>query len=135
MWNPSGHFTPQNLYVIPLTNNVISDCPRATLAVADLLFASWIPFIATTRVTHYWIFGNAICKLVTYVQFLSGISSILTMMVISIERYTCVMYSPHRKMSAKLHISKKNRLKRVVFILNSIIDIVLVFTQNDHQWK
>jgi hypothetical protein len=30
MWNPSGHFTPQNLYVTPLTNNVISDCPRAT---------------------------------------------------------------------------------------------------------
>lgn len=82
-----------------VTNYFISN-----LAVADLLFASWIPFIATTRVTHYWIFGNAICKLVTYVQFLSGISSILTMMVISIERYTCVMYSPHRKMSGRISV-------------------------------
>ncbi|XP_046333429.1 somatostatin receptor type 4-like [Haliotis rufescens] len=74
----------------------------ANLAVADLLLASGIPFIATTRVTTSWEFGDVICKLVTYVQFIAGTCSILTMMMISIERYTYICFSHRRRMSGQL---------------------------------
>lgn len=69
------------------------------LALTDLLFSAGIPFIITTRITREWLFGISICKLVTYVQFVSGICSILTLMVISIERFICVCASPRRKMT------------------------------------
>ncbi|XP_063435142.1 somatostatin receptor type 4-like [Mytilus trossulus] len=104
-----------------VTNFFISN-----LAVADLLFASWIPFIATTRVTRDWIFGDEICKLVTFMQFLSGISSILTMMLISIERYTCIMYSPNRKMTVKISLF----CIVLVWILSACFPIPVAFAQS-----
>lgn len=60
------------------------------LATTDILFATGIPFIAVTRVTHHWIFGDIVCKLVTYVQFVSGVCSIVTMVMISVERFMCI---------------------------------------------
>ncbi|XP_045188211.2 somatostatin receptor type 4-like [Mercenaria mercenaria] len=60
------------------------------LATTDILFASGIPFIAVTRVTQHWIFGEFVCKFVTYVQFVSGVCSIVTMVMISVERFICV---------------------------------------------
>ncbi|XP_046570169.1 somatostatin receptor type 5-like [Haliotis rubra] len=74
----------------------------ANLAFTDLLLASGIPFIATTRVTTSWEFGDVICKLVTYIQFIAGTCSILTMMMISIERYTYICFSHRRRMSGQL---------------------------------
>ena len=104
-----------------VTNFFISN-----LAIADLLFASWIPFIATTRITSDWIFGDEICKLVTFMQFLSGISSILTMMLISIERYTCIMYSPNRKMTVKISLF----CIVLVWILSACFPIPVAFAQS-----
>lgn len=69
------------------------------LAVSDLLFALGIPFIAVTRIKEDWVFGDIACKLVTYVQFVCGVSSILTMMVMSVERYLCIFLSQNIKMS------------------------------------
>ena len=71
----------------------------ANLAITDFLYVAWTPFIATTRITQEWVFGEGICKLVTYMQFVSGVCSILTMMLISIERYLCVCATPGKKMS------------------------------------
>ncbi|XP_069140288.1 galanin receptor type 1-like [Argopecten irradians] len=72
------------------------------LAVADLLFALWIPFIMATRITRVWVFGDFICKLVTYVQFVSGISSILTLMMISIERFFSICLLSSKKMTKEI---------------------------------
>lgn len=74
------------------------------LAVADLLFAAWIPFILITRITHQWVFGHTICKLVTYVQFVCGTSSILTMMMISIERHNYVCSLPDKRITLNISV-------------------------------
>lgn len=68
-----------------ITNVLISN-----LAATDMLFSSGIPFIAATRITQHWIFNDFVCKAVTYLQFIAGICSILTMMTISVERFMCV---------------------------------------------
>lgn len=52
-----------------------------SLAVSDLLFAAHIPMIIITRFSHDWILGTLPCKLFDYVMFVSGVNSILTLMV------------------------------------------------------
>lgn len=71
------------------------------LASTDILFAAGIPFIAVTRITQNWILGDVICKLVTYVQFVSGVCSIVTMVMISVERYICVCLINKHKLTFK----------------------------------
>ena len=78
------------------TNVLISN-----LAVTDILFSSGIPFIATIRITQHWVFGDFFCKTLTYIQFISGICSILTMMTISIERFFCVCLMNRYKLTTK----------------------------------
>lgn len=80
------------------------------LAATDILFAAGIPFIAVTRITQNWIFGESICKCVTYIQFVSGVCSILTMAVISVERFVCVCLINRYKI----------QLKGFAFILTSV---------------
>ena len=66
-----------------------------------MLFASGIPFIAATRITQHWVLNDFICKAVTYIQFISGICSILTMMTISVERFMCVCLLNRHKLTVK----------------------------------
>ena len=73
----------------------------SNLAITDIFFSLGIPFIATTRITQHWVFNDFFCKTVTYIQFISGICSILTMMSISIERFLCVCLMNRYKLSAK----------------------------------
>ncbi|XP_060575134.1 somatostatin receptor type 5-like [Ruditapes philippinarum] len=80
------------------------------LATTDILFASGIPFIAVTRVTQHWILGEFVCKFVTYMQFVSGVCSIVTMVMISVERFICIC------LVNKYKIQKRD----VVFIIAGI---------------
>nr|XP_022289411.1 somatostatin receptor type 4-like [Crassostrea virginica] len=97
------------------------------LAVADLLFAAWIPFILTTRVTHYWVFGHVICKLLTYVQFVSGICSILTMMMISIERHNYVCARPDKRITINISIV----LIVIIWMLSLMFPVPVAIAQTE----
>lgn len=67
-----------------------SDLYLLHLAVADLLLAFTLPFWATS-VTKGWLFGNAMCKIVTILQELSFYSSILFLTCISMDRYMVIV--------------------------------------------
>ncbi|XP_034077306.1 C-X-C chemokine receptor type 2-like isoform X1 [Gymnodraco acuticeps] len=67
-----------------------SDLYLLHLAVADLLLAFTLPFWATS-VTQGWVFGDAMCKVVTIVQELSFYSSILFLTCISVDRYMVIV--------------------------------------------
>lgn len=97
------------------------------LAVADLLFAAWIPFIFITRITQHWVFGHAICKLVTYVQFVSGTSSILTMMMISIERHNYVCARPDKRITLNISVF----LILVIWIFSLAFPIPVAIAQTE----
>ncbi|XP_068429096.1 C-X-C chemokine receptor type 2-like, partial [Clinocottus analis] len=79
-----------------------SDLYLLHLAVADLMLAVTLPFWATS-VTKGWVFGDAVCKLVTVLQELSFYSSILFLTCISVDRYMVIV----RAMAAR----KANRLR------------------------
>lgn len=77
-----------------------SDLYLLHLAVADLLLAITLPFWATS-ITKGWVFGDAMCKIVTITQELSFYSSILFLACISMDRYMVIVRA--------LEVRKANR--------------------------
>ncbi|XP_022047525.1 C-X-C chemokine receptor type 1-like [Acanthochromis polyacanthus] len=67
-----------------------SDLYLLHLVIADLLLAITLPFWATS-VTQGWVFGDAMCKIVTILQELSFYSSILFLTCISMDRYMVIV--------------------------------------------
>ncbi|XP_029979949.1 C-X-C chemokine receptor type 2-like [Sphaeramia orbicularis] len=67
-----------------------SDLYLLHLAVADLLLAVTLPFW-TTSVIQGWVFGDAMCKIVTILQEVSFYTSILFLTCISVDRYLVIV--------------------------------------------
>ncbi|GFO12465.1 neuropeptide ff receptor 2 [Plakobranchus ocellatus] len=64
----------------------------ANLAVSDLMVASFCMWVhAGNQVTHNWPFGNFFCKVNTFFQVLAVTASVLTLMVIAVERFLAVL--------------------------------------------
>ncbi|XP_048410716.1 urotensin-2 receptor [Stegostoma tigrinum] len=62
-----------------------------SLALADLLYLSTIPFIVCTYFAKRWYFGDLGCRLLFSVDFLTMHASIFTLTVMSTERYLAVV--------------------------------------------
>ncbi|KAL0101754.1 hypothetical protein PUN28_019108 [Cardiocondyla obscurior] len=63
------------------------------LALADLLFVIFcIPFTATDFVLPYWPFGNAWCKIVQYLIYVTAYASVYTLVLMSFDRYLAVVH-------------------------------------------
>ncbi|XP_066528387.1 chemokine XC receptor 1-like [Hoplias malabaricus] len=61
------------------------------LAVSDLMFTLGLPFWACYFIWG-WIFGDGVCKCVNFVFFIGFYSSILFLMLMTIQRYVVVVY-------------------------------------------
>uniref|UniRef100_H3AX37 Alpha-1B adrenergic receptor n=2 Tax=Latimeria chalumnae TaxID=7897 RepID=H3AX37_LATCH len=73
--------TPTNYFII-------------NLAIADLLLSSTVlPFSATLEIVGYWILGRIFCDIWAAVDVLCCTASIMSLCVISIDRYIGVRYS------------------------------------------
>lgn len=73
-----------------------SDLYLLHLAIADLLLAATLPFWATS-VVKGWMFGDAMCKMITIIQELSFYSSILFLTCISVDRYMMIVRSTEER--------------------------------------
>ncbi|XP_041057370.1 C-X-C chemokine receptor type 2-like [Carcharodon carcharias] len=62
------------------------------LAVADLLFAVTLPFWAVDAISG-WVFGDAMCKIISMLKEVNFYSGILLLACISIDRYLSIVYS------------------------------------------
>ncbi|XP_071947043.1 free fatty acid receptor 4-like [Antedon mediterranea] len=69
-----------------VTNYLVSN-----LALADLLFSFCVPFVIATRITESWKVGSFICKSFFYFQFVTGFTSIWTMVIISFDRFRLIV--------------------------------------------
>lgn len=69
-----------------------SDLYLLHLALADLLLAITLPYLAIS-VMQGWVFGDAMCKIVTIMQELSFYSSILFLTCISMDRYMVIVWA------------------------------------------
>ncbi|XP_077481974.1 urotensin-2 receptor-like isoform X1 [Stigmatopora argus] len=61
------------------------------LALADLLYLLSIPFVVCTHFLKRWYFGDAGCRILISVDFLTMHASIFTLTVMSTERYLAVL--------------------------------------------
>lgn len=81
-----------------------SDLYLLHLAVADLLLAITLPFWATS-VMQGWVFGDAMCKIITIIQELSFYSSILFLTCISMDRYMVIVRAMEARRANRQQVS------------------------------
>ncbi|XP_018576223.1 somatostatin receptor type 5-like [Anoplophora glabripennis] len=74
----------------------VTNCFVLNLAAADLLFALTIPAVAYTRIVVSWQLGDVTCRIIPYIQFVSGIVLLWTLALISIDRHRCIVVPPYR---------------------------------------
>ncbi|XP_078407533.1 C-X-C chemokine receptor type 1 [Cetorhinus maximus] len=88
------------------------------LAVADLLFAMTLPFWAVDAISG-WVFGDAMCKIISMLQEVNFYSGILLLACISIDRYLSIVYS------TQIHNQKRPFLIKLVCAAVWVVAIVL----------
>ncbi|XP_043925640.1 neuropeptide Y receptor type 2-like [Protopterus annectens] len=75
----------------------------ANLALADLMVNTLcMPFTLVYTLLDEWKFGAVLCHLVPYAQALSVHVSILTLTVIALDRYRCIVFHMDSRISKKL---------------------------------
>lgn len=99
---------PANGVVITVISRVQNvQTPTSTflmnLCIADILIASlYIPFVTVDLyVAGSWIFGDFMCKLVSFLYYFATNFSILILTVISVERYVSVCRPRQMRLTAK----------------------------------
>ncbi|XP_038646133.1 C-X-C chemokine receptor type 2-like [Scyliorhinus canicula] len=97
---------------------VYTDIYLLHLAVADLLFAVTLPFWAVYAISG-WIFGNAMCKIISLLQEVNFYSGILLLACISVNRYLSIVYS------TKNHQQKRPFLIKVICAVVWVLAILL----------
>ena len=75
----------------------VTDILIANLAASDIILSLTIPTIIVTRITKHWILGSVVCKAVSFIQVSMASVSILTMTLISIDRYLTIKNIQGRK--------------------------------------
>ncbi|XP_060610955.1 C-X-C chemokine receptor type 2-like [Anolis sagrei] len=73
-------------------NRPVTDVYLLNLAIADLIFALTLPIWAIFR-AHEWIFGTAMCKIISATKEVNFYSGILLLAFISIDRYLAIVYA------------------------------------------
>ncbi|XP_059497242.1 C-C chemokine receptor type 4-like [Stegostoma tigrinum] len=70
----------------------VTDIFILNLITSDLLFAFSLPFWAVDH-THGWIFGKAMCKIMSSIFFIGYYSGIMLLVLMTIDRYVAVVHS------------------------------------------
>ncbi|XP_059823497.1 C-X-C chemokine receptor type 2-like [Hypanus sabinus] len=88
------------------------------LATADLLFAVSLPFWAVDAMFG-WVFGDAMCKVVSMLQEVNFYSGILLLACISVDRYLAIVHS------TQSHRQKRPFLIKLVCVVVWVLSILL----------
>lgn len=62
------------------------------LAISDVLFLISLPFLITTTILEYWIFGRAMCKIYFVFFSINFFTSVFTLTAMSADRYLAVCH-------------------------------------------
>ncbi|XP_059213149.1 leukotriene B4 receptor 1-like [Centropristis striata] len=127
---------PGNIAVIVLKPNwqhlsSLSQTLMLNLAISDLLCLLPLPLWIYTLL-HGWTFGLAACKLLTYVMYCSVYSSLLTVTVLSVQRFVQVV-----KLQKRFDQVGKRRLLVLLWLavmILSIPSLVVRQVNTDQKW-
>ena len=76
----------------------VTDILIANLAASDIILSLTIPTIIVTRITKHWILGSVVCKAVSFIRVSMASVSILTVTLISTDRYLTIKNIQGRKL-------------------------------------
>ncbi|KAI4904213.1 hypothetical protein NFI96_009327 [Prochilodus magdalenae] len=83
-------WTATNFYIVNLEKLVFLE---TNLAVTDITFlVCCVPFTAVLYPLPSWVFGNFMCKFVSYIQQVSAQATCVTLMVMSVDRWYVTVY-------------------------------------------
>lgn len=82
------------IYVVLRFSNMktVTNLYILNLAVSDVLFLTALPFLVTTAILEYWIFGKAMCKIYFVFFSINFLTSVLTLTAMSVDRYLAVCH-------------------------------------------
>ena len=83
------------IFVILKNNKMktVATCFILNLAIADDLFILSLPFFVYTTFSHDWVFGEAMCKILSALYSINMYCSIYTMVVMALDRYLAIVKS------------------------------------------
>ncbi|CAF0803786.1 unnamed protein product [Rotaria sordida] len=94
-----------------LTN--VTNCFIVNLAITDIVFLAFcMPFLVIQYTLDHWYFNETFCKLLNFITFVSVLVTVLTLVIMTIDRYISVVH-PFENI--------KWRKPKTVFLLSLII--------------
>nr|XP_022910589.1 free fatty acid receptor 4-like [Onthophagus taurus]XP_022910590.1 free fatty acid receptor 4-like [Onthophagus taurus] len=102
----------------------VTNCFVLNLAAADLLFAVSIPAVAYSRFHETWKLGNIACRLIPYVQFVSGVVLLWTLAFISIDRHKCIVIPPYR---SKMTPTEASIYSALIWLMGTVMFVPVLF--------
>ncbi|XP_055955262.1 free fatty acid receptor 4-like [Patella vulgata] len=88
------------------------------LAVSDMLFTMSGPVIGACRITQSWTMGHCACITIVYLEFVSGSVSIWTMVMISVERFICIVKCSTSTFTPRIAVLK---------VIKTVFGLVIIF--------
>ncbi|XP_031962099.1 C-C chemokine receptor type 8-like [Corvus moneduloides] len=73
----------------------MTDVYLLNLTVSDLLLVLSLPFLVQYSIMSQWIFGNALCKIISSIYFIGFYSNVFFITIMSIDRYLAIVHSLH----------------------------------------
>lgn len=95
------------------------------LALADLLYLLTIPFVVCTHFLKEWYFGDAGCRIVISMDFLTMHASIFTLTIMSTERYLAVLKPLDTVKRSK---SYRKAIALVVWVASLILTLPMIIS-------
>ncbi|XP_072220301.1 chemokine (C-C motif) receptor 12a [Leuresthes tenuis] len=105
--------------------NTVTNVFLQNLVLSNILFASSLPFWATYHLSE-WIFGIALCKMVSSAYFIGFYSSILFLTLMTFDRYLAVVHAvAAAKSRKKVYAIIASVIVWVISIAASVKELVL----------
>ncbi|PVD23914.1 hypothetical protein C0Q70_17190 [Pomacea canaliculata] len=92
------------------------------LAISDLLVAVFcIPITVAEYVNHFWVFGNSMCKGTGYLQGISIVASVLTIVCMAFDRYFAIRHPMKNR-----QIFTVRRVKQLILVTWFLAAILVI---------
>lgn len=120
----------QTLFLCSVTTTRYTKMKTATniyifnLALADALATSTLPFQSAKYLMNTWPFGDVLCKLIIAIDYYNMFTSILTLTMMSVDRYIAVCH-PVRALEFRTPVKAK-LINVLIWVLSSAIGVPII---------
>ncbi|XP_025127955.3 C-C chemokine receptor type 1 [Bubalus bubalis] len=129
------HWPDRNILVVLVLHkrikNIINIC-LLNLAISDLIFLFMLPFWIDYKVKDDWIFGDAMCKLLSGFFFLGLYSEIFFIILLTIGRYLTIVHPQFKRQC--WNITSGTVTGTVVWVLATLASVPVLYFSKAQWW-